>query len=236
MSEQTASPGAPTRQTTRLLACGIVAGPLFPAAWLLQAFTRDGFDPSRHPLSLLSLGELGWIQITNFVVTGVLYVACAIGMWRVLHSGRSGTWGPLLVGGFGIGLILAGIFTTDPGAGFPPGAPVGAPEQLSWHGVLHEVGFVVAVVSWTAVCFVLVRRFVALKQWGWVGACVATPLVVLVLASWPDQDSLSLRLVIASAIEFGFVAAVAARLMDGLPDAAAASPAAWRARRPERAA
>lgn len=236
MSEQTASPGAPTRQTTRLLACGIVAGPLFLAAWLLQAFTRDGFDPSRHPLSLLSLGELGWIQITNFVVTGVLYVACAIGMWRVLHSGRSGTWGPLLVGGFGIGLILAGIFTTDPGAGFPPGAPVGAPEQLSWHGVLHEVGFVVAVVSWTAVCFVLVRRFVALKQWGWVGACVATPLVVLVLASWPDQDSLSLRLVIASAIEFGFVAAVAARLMDGLPDAAAASPAAWRARRPERAA
>lgn len=236
MSEQTASPGAPTRQTTRLLACGIVAGPLFLAAWLLQAFTRDGFDPSRHPLSLLSLGELGWIQIANFVVTGVLYVACAIGMWRVLHSGRSGTWGPLLVGGFGIGLILAGIFTTDPGAGFPPGAPVGAPEQLSWHGVLHEVGFVVAVVSWTAVCFVLVRRFVALKQWGWVGACVATPLVVLVLASWPDQDSLSLRLVIASAIEFGFVAAVAARLMDGLPDAAAASPAAWRARRPERAA
>jgi Protein of unknown function (DUF998) len=236
MSEQTASPGAPTRQTTRLLACGIVAGPLFLAAWLIQAFTREGFDLTRHPLSLLSLGELGWIQIANFVVTGVLYVACAIGMRRVLHPGRSGTWGPLLVGGFGIGLILAGIFTTDPGAGFPPGAPAGAPEQLSWHGVLHEVGFVVAVVSWTAVCFVLVRRFVALKQWGWVGACVATPLVVLVLASWPDQDRLSLRLVIASAIEFGFVAAVAARLMDGLPDAAAASPAAWRARRPERAA
>jgi hypothetical protein len=232
MSEQTASPGAPTIQTTRLLACGILAGPLFLAAWLLQAFTREGFDPSRHPLSLLSLGELGWIQIANFVVTGLLYVACAIGMWRVLHPGRSGTWGPLLVGGFGIGLILAGSFTTDPGAGFPPGAPAGAPEQLSWHGVLHEVGFVVALVSWTAACFVLARRFVALKQRGWVAACVATPLVVLVLASWPDQDSLSLRLVIASAIQFGFVAAVAARLIGGLPDAAAAR----RARRLERAA
>jgi hypothetical protein len=236
MAAQTASPGAPTRQSTWLLAGGIVAGPLFLAVWLIQAFTRDGFDPGRHPLSLLSLGELGWIQIANFVVTGVLFVACAVGMWRVLRPGPGGTWGPLLVGGFGIGLILAGIFTTDPGAGFPPGAPAGAPEQLSWHGVLHEVGFVVAVVSWTAVCFVLVRRFVALKQWGWVGACVATPLAVLVLASWPDQDSLSLRLVIASAIQFGFVAAVAARLMDGLPDAAAASPAARRARRPERAA
>lgn len=233
---QTASPRAPTRQTTRLLACGIVAGPLFLAVWLFQALTRDGFDPGRHPLSLLSLGELGWIQIANFVVTGLLYVACAVGMWRVLHPGRSGTWGPLLVGGFGFGLILAGVFTTDPGAGFPPGAPTGAPEQLSWHGVLHTVGFVVAVVSWTAACFVLVRRFVALKQWGWVGACVATPLAVLVLASWPDPDSLSLRLVIASAIQFGFVAAVAARLLGGLPDAAPESPAARRAGRPERAA
>ncbi len=236
MAAQTASPGAPTRQSTWLLAGGIVAGPLFLAVWLIQAFTREGFDLGRHPLSLLSLGELGWIQIANFVVTGVLYVACAVGMWRVLRPGPGGTWGPLLVGGFGIGLILAGIFTTDPGAGFPPGAPAGAPERISWHGVLHEVGFVVAVVSWTAACFVLVRRFVALKQWGWIGGCVATPLAVLVLASWPDQDSLSLRLVIASAIQFGFVAAVAAHLMHGLPEVAAASPAARRARRLEQAA
>ena len=236
MSEQTASPGAPTTRTTRLLACGILAGPLFLAVWLIQAFTREGFDPSRHPLSLLSLGELGWIQIANFVVTGLLYVACAIGMRRVLHPGRGGTWGPLLVGGLGIGLILAGSFTTDPGAGFPLGAPAGAPEQLSWHGVLHEVGFVVAVASWTAACFVLVRRFVALKQRGWVAACLATPLAVLVLASWPDPDSLSLRLVLASAIQFGFVAAVAARLMGGLPDPATASPAARRARRLKQAA
>jgi Protein of unknown function (DUF998) len=236
MAQQTASEGAPTTQTTRLLACGIAAGPLFLAAWLIQALTRDGFDPRRHPLSLLSLGELGWIQIANFVVTGLLYLACAVGMWRVLHPGRSGTWGPLLVGGLGIGLILAGTFTTDPGAGFPPGAPTGAPEQLSWHGVLHEVGFAVAVVSWTAACFVLARRSLALKEWGWVGACLATPLAVLVLASWPDPDSLSLRLVLATAIQFGFLAAVAAHLMRGPPDAPAATPAARRARRPSRAA
>ena len=97
-----------------------------PRGVVIQALTRDGFDPVRHPLSVLSLGELGWIQIANFVVTGLLYVACAVGMWRVLHPGRSGTWGPLLVGGFGIGLILAGIFTTDPGAGFPRGPGGGA--------------------------------------------------------------------------------------------------------------
>ena len=227
MFQQTAPPAAPTTQTTRLLGCGSVAGPLFLAVGLIQAFTREGFDLSRHPLSLLSLGELGWIQIANFVVTGLLYVACAVGMWRVLRGGRSGTWGPLLVGALGIGLILAGVFTTDPGAGFPPGAPAGAAERISWHGVLHEVGFIVAFLSWTAACFVFARRFAALGQRRWVGACVATAVAVLVLTSWPDLDSLSVRLVLATAIQFGFVAAMAARLPRALPDPAATSAAAY---------
>jgi Protein of unknown function (DUF998) len=94
-----------TKQARALLACGVVAGPLFLAAGLIQAFTREGFDLRRHPLSLLSLGELGWIQIANFVVTGLLCVACAVGMGRVLGPGRGGTWGPLLVGAFGVGLV-----------------------------------------------------------------------------------------------------------------------------------
>jgi len=223
MSQQTAYPGAQIVQTTRLLACGIVAGPLFLAVWLIQAFTREGFDPTYHPLSLLSLGNLGWIQIANFALTGALYVACAAGMWRVLRPGRGGTWGPILVGANGIGLIVAGVFVTDAGAGFPPGAPAGAPEQISWHGLLHELGFIVATVSWLAACFVFLRRFAGLKQWGWAAACIAAPVAVLVVLGWPDLDSLAVRLVIGSAISFGFVAALAARLLRRLPDPAVAS-------------
>jgi hypothetical protein len=90
MSQQTAPPRAPTGQTARLLACGVVAGPLFIGLVLLQAITRDGFDLRRHPLSLLSLGGLGCIQIANFVVAGALCVACAVGMRRVLHPGPAG--------------------------------------------------------------------------------------------------------------------------------------------------
>ena len=219
MVRQSTPPGAPTTQTTRLLACGIVAGPLFLAVGLIQAFTRAGFDLGRHPLSLLSLGDLGWIQITNFVVTGVLFVACAVGMWRGLRPGRGGTWGPLLVGVLGLGLIVAGVFVTDAGAGFPPGAPAGAPEQASWHGILHSVGFVLAVNGMLVGCLVFVRRFVALKQWGWVAGGVGTVVAVLVLVLWPDVDGLSVRLVLASATLFGFVAALALGLLAGLPAA-----------------
>jgi hypothetical protein len=224
-------PDASTNRTRALLSCGVVAGPLFLAVVFVQAVTRHGFDLSRHPLSLLSLGELGWIQIANFVVTGLLYVACAVGMRRVLHPGPSGTWGPLLVGGLGIGLVLAGVFVADAGAGFPPGAPAGAPERLSWHGIGHTVGFVVANLAMIVGCLVFVRRFAAAKQWGWVAAGVGTAVAVLVLVLWPDMDSTSVRLVVASAILFGFVAALAAHLMGGLPDAAATSAVPGRARR-----
>jgi hypothetical protein len=223
MSQQTTFRHEPTTWTGRLLACGIVAGPLFVSVWLIQALTREGFDPTYHPLSLLSLGDLGWIQIANFVLAGALYALCAAGMWRSLRSGPGGTWGPILVGANGIGLFLAGVFVTDAGAGFPPGAPAGAPEHVSWHAVLHEVGFVLSFASWTAACLVFRRRFAALERRGWVVACVAAPVAVLAISVWPDLDSLSLRLVIGSAISFGFVAALAARLMRGVPAGARGS-------------
>ena len=146
-----------------LLACGIVAGPLFIAASLTQASTHRGFDLARHPISLLSLGSLGWIQIANFVVCGILYVIGAVGLRTALRSGRGITWVHWLIGTTGVGLIIAGVFTADPGAGFPPGAPAGAPA-MSWHGALHEVGFLLSFAGAIAACGVFARRYAALKS------------------------------------------------------------------------
>lgn len=200
-----------------LLAGGVVAGPLFVAAVLIQASTRDGFDLGRHPLSLLSLGDLGWIQIATFVITGTLYLACATGLRRALRPGRGGTWGPVLVGTAGVGLIAAGVFVTDAGAGFPPGAPDGAPAQISWHGALHEVGFLLAFGGLVAGCLVLARRFAVDRQRGWAWTGVAAALATVAVAVWPDLNSISVRLLVASAILFAFVAAAATGLIVRAP-------------------
>jgi hypothetical protein len=192
------------------LACGIIAAPLFIAASLTQAFTRRGFDLARHPISLLSLGSPGWIQIANFVVCGILYVIGGVGLRTALRSGRGSTWGPSLVGITGVGLIIAGLFTADPGAGFPPGAPIGAPSMSS-HGALHEVGFLLSFVGAIAACGVFARRYAALGRGDWAVAGVATIVGALIAAGWPDLNSLSVRLVIASALLFGFLTAVAAQ-------------------------
>ena len=60
-----------TSRTRTLLTCAAVAAPLWAAVSLAQAATRAGFDLTRHPLSALSNGSLGWLQIANFVVAGV---------------------------------------------------------------------------------------------------------------------------------------------------------------------
>jgi hypothetical protein len=201
--------------TARLLEAGIVAGPLFIGVWLIQALIRDGFDPARHPMSLLSLGDFGWIQIANFVVAGALCLCTAVGLQRALGVGMSAIWGPRLVGAFGCGLIATGIFVADPGAGFPAGAPAGAPEHLSWHAVLHELGFAIAQLSSIAACVVLARWFARHAQRGSALLCIAAAISAVVIAAWPNLETLSLRLVCATTIEFALVAGVSARVLRG---------------------
>jgi Protein of unknown function (DUF998) len=220
-----ASTATDTNRTRALLACGVAAGPLFIVVALLQVLTRDGFDLSRHPLSLLSLGDLGWIQIGNFVVTGLLAVAFAVGLRRVLHPGRGGTWGPLLLGAFGVGLIAGGVFVPDPALGFPPGAPSGILDQFSWHALLHAIAPPLAFSSLIVACFVVARRFAGLRQRGWAAYCAATGVAVLALSAWPDLDVVSVVLAAAAALGLGWVSVLAARLLAELADQSGGSQA-----------
>src|SRR5687768_1107780 len=126
-----------SQSTSKLLMAGYVAGPFFIVLSLLQAFTREGFDWIRHPASLLSLGNLGFIQITNFVITGTLFIACAVGLRRIVTAGVGRRWlAPLFVL-VGVAFILGGVFVADPAFGFPPGSPQGVPKTMSWHSMIH---------------------------------------------------------------------------------------------------
>jgi uncharacterized protein DUF998 len=202
--------------TRTLLRCGVVAGPLYLVVGFAQALTREGFDLTRHPFSSLSLGDLGWLQITNFLVAGVLFVAAAAGMRRVLRGGRGGTWGPLLIGAMGVGMIGGGVFVADPALGFPPGAPEGQPETLSWHGILHGVAFLVAFVSWTVACFVFTRRFAASGHRGWAAYSAGTGVILLVPLAFLGSSAGVVLLYAAATLGWLWTSAVAARLLTEL--------------------
>jgi hypothetical protein len=156
-----ARPAARPRRA--LLACAAAAGPLYVASGLTQALTREGFDLTRHPLSLLSNGALGWIHITTFLAAGLLTIAGAAGLRGHLGSRRA----PRLVALYGIGLIGAGAFVADPMDGFPVGTPPGPPEVVTWHGMLHFMAGGIGFLGLIGACLVFARRFVRAGRRGW---------------------------------------------------------------------
>lgn len=191
---------APTRTTDarlthRLVLAGMLAGPLYLVTGYAQALTRDGFDVRRHALSLLSNGDLGWIQTANFVVSGLLVIAGAAGIRRAIRGRRGGTWGPILLAIYGVGLLGAGAFAADPGAGFPPGTPV--PEAMTRTGVLHFAFGGLGFYALIAATFVFARRFGAGERRWWAVCSVATGVLFLVSFGVIASGSTSPRAMLA---------------------------------------
>jgi hypothetical protein len=156
-SAGTCEPG--TRVTRSLLGYGVIAGPVYLVAGLAEALTRSGFDITRDDLSLLANGPLGWIHITLLVATGLMTAAGAVGLRRALRGAPGGTWGPRLVGAYGVGLVAAGLLVADPMNGFPHGTPAGPAAHLSWHGIGHLAAAGAGFLCLVAGCFVVARWF-----------------------------------------------------------------------------
>ncbi|MFD7619337.1 DUF998 domain-containing protein [Streptomyces sp. NPDC059802] len=214
----TASSTISTRQSTRvLLAGGIAAGPLFLGAGLIQGFAREGFDFTRNAISQLSLGGLGWIQVTSFLLTGVLAIAGAIGIRQALRDDPGGVWASRLVGVFGASFLLAGVFTADAGAGFPAGTPEGSAASMSAHGAVHMFSGMVGFLALCAASIVLARLFAAQRQRGWAIACRLVPVGVLVgLAS---SSVAVLAFTAGAGLGLLWLTAVSARLLAAAPTA-----------------
>ncbi len=171
---------APARPAPRILAAaGVAAGPLFLVVGLAQGLSREGFDFSRNALSQLSLGDLGWIQISVFLLTGLLVIGGAIALRQALRDHPGGTWAPRLLGAFGASFLLAGVFRADPGAGFPAGAPADRVTSLSAHGTVHLISGTVGYLALCVAFLVLARQFAARGQRGWARAARLLPVGVL---------------------------------------------------------
>ena len=200
------------RITKSLLGYGALAGPFYVAVSLAQTLTRDGFDLGRHPWSLLMIGDLGWVQIANFILTGLMVVAFAIGVRRALATGPGARWAPRLIAAYGISLVVAAAFRADPTLGFPAGTPDG-PGAISWHGMLHFVAGGVGFSCIAIACFLLSRRYAAEGRRGWAAFSRWTGLAFLggfaTVASGQGSTVANLVLTATVVLVWAWMAAVA---------------------------
>ncbi|GAA4601109.1 hypothetical protein BJY16_003768 [Actinoplanes octamycinicus] len=204
----TAEPITRTRPGTRaLLLAGAWAGPLFVTSSLAQLLTRDGFDLRRHPLSMLQLGHLGWLQTLTFVLTGLGIVALSVAL---AAPGRRTL--AVFLGLFGAGLVVAGLVAPDPEYGFPAGAPAGRAEQMSGHAVAHATAAVLAFTALAGACVVHVVRSIRRRA---VAPAVLSGLVALVLLLPTPAAHASVQLAVTGLISFAWTTALALSALTG---------------------
>jgi hypothetical membrane protein len=152
--------------TKLLIACGVIGPTLFILTFLIEGAIRPGYSAWRNMVSDLSLSDQGWALIASFLVCGVLVLCFAVGLRRVLRSGRGALWGPLLLGIFGFSLLIAGIFVTDPSLGYDPVGVTAGVQTL--HGTIHGTNAPLVFGSLTLALFVMARRFAGDPAWrGW---------------------------------------------------------------------
>jgi hypothetical protein len=100
------------------------------------------------------LGRAGLLMHLNFLAFGVLTLMFAAALRTVVRPGRLAWVGTVLLWLAGLGPVLA-TFTLDPGSGGP----------TTWHGALHDVGFLLLALSLVPACFVFARVFRKDRRW-----------------------------------------------------------------------
>lgn len=133
--------------------------------FLVNDRVKDDYDPVRDFVSEAAIGPGGWVQIANFLVTATLLIAFAAGVSRAVSR-----WTGRLIGLAGVGLVLAGIFVTDP-------APTDAPTT---HGLIHNGVSVVVFASLAGACFTA-ARWRPTSGWRWYCRTVGVAIPVLFL-------------------------------------------------------
>jgi hypothetical membrane protein len=172
-----------------LLACGIVWPPVFLGVVLVEGATRPAYDAIRLPLSLLALTDAGWTQTLNFILSGCLAIAFAVGV-RLLGP-RWPRAGAALLALVGVGLTGAGLFTASPGGGYPPGVRAGSSGTD-----LHDVATLLVFGGLIAAALVFGRWFAREGRRGWAGASFLTAGLVaigfvLMIAAFSARNDLS---------------------------------------------
>jgi hypothetical protein len=133
------------------------------------------------------------VQTLNFLVIGVLLLAGAAGLWQDGDPAVRTRAGRVLLTLNAAGLFLAGVFTTDPVSGYPPGTP--DTVDYTTRGALHDIASLPTFLGIPIAAFCFARAFRRAGEPAWAAgsaAAGAAMVVFFVLASQGFAQNASL--------------------------------------------
>jgi hypothetical protein len=199
---------------------GMIGSLLFLAVFVAEDVFSQDFDWLSTAVSEHSRTPHGWIQITTFIVVGLLFVIFSGGIAEELRNVPGSRTGPLMVGIIGVCLILSGPFVTD------PGGVVMSSSGATWHGVVHGVVGAIAFTLMPLSCFMFHRRLRSQPVWSSFARLSLTACFVIIfgivllkfaqLGVMHGLLGLFQRIVLVA--YFGWIFALALRLHANRPD------------------
>jgi hypothetical protein len=129
---------------------------IFSVAVLALHLLQPGFDPLNAAVSYYVHGPFGWLLTIGLIALGIGSLCLVFDLAHSLDGRWSGT-GRWLVGVWGVGVLLGGIFRAD-----PPGR---WSEPPSLAGMIHGNAAMLAFVALPLGAFCLATAFRQDEQW-----------------------------------------------------------------------
>jgi hypothetical membrane protein len=153
--EESTSTASWQRTLDRLAALGGVIGPvLFAVLVVVGGWLTDGYSHTAQAISELGATGAGyaWLQGIAFVLLGASVVGFA---WALARALVPPLWGPLMIGVFGVTVVLAGtVLPCDAGC-----------QGQTTVGLLHNATGIAGFVSAIGGMFLLGRRWTSDPTW-----------------------------------------------------------------------
>jgi hypothetical membrane protein len=142
---------------------GMIGPALFVIAFTLEGRLRAGYDPQSMFISALSLGPYGWMQITNFILLGVLLLAFTFALRSEFKGVKTARGGIVLSTIIASLYLLSGPFVMDP--------TTGTSASTTFHGTLHGIFGGIVFLLMPICIFTFLRTFKNDPKWrsfhGW---------------------------------------------------------------------
>ncbi len=144
---------------------------MFLLLLILLHFLKSDLNPAWHMVSEYAIGRYGWMMQLAFGCLAGSCVGFAIAGWpQVVTTG--GRIGIALLVVAALGLTIAAFNNTD---------PINTPKtEMSSHGNMHGLGFMIGVPSLTVACLLISLSLRSSQSWGW----ISQPLLWLAQLPW----------------------------------------------------
>jgi hypothetical protein len=142
---------------------GMIAPAFFVAVFTLEGWLRPGYDALSMFISALSLGPRGWIQISNFILLGVLLLVFTRGLALEFKGVKTARGGIVLLTIIACLFLASGPFVMDPSTGTAASTTI--------HGLLHGIFGGIVFLLMPIIPFTFLRTFKNDPKWrsfqGW---------------------------------------------------------------------